>query len=252
MQYFNILDVKVSAINLDKAIQWIKDIVKNKTKTYVCVAPVATIVDCQKDLQYRKIVNNAGMVTPDGMPLVWFAKSKGYKDVSRTYGPDLLLRVLSVPGLRHFFYGGTKESNELLTKNIRERFSNLDAVKGFSPNFQKIGDKESKEILDKINKFNPDVLWIGLGSPKQDYWMFNHRDLLNVPVMIGIGAAFDFIAGIKKQAPKWIQKSGLEWVFRLISEPKRLWKRYLIGNSFFVYCLLKNWIVERFSWKKFS
>jgi len=244
-QLFNkidILGVRVDALNLDLACQKIGQWVGSRENVYVCVAPVSTLVDCQEDEQYRAVVNSAAMVTPDGMPVVWMVKLKGAKEVKRVYGPDLMKRLcIDEKGkYKHFFYGATENTLNLLEQKLRE--SNLDIrIAGkIAPAFQQKAELEKKEVIDMINNADPDILWVGLGSPKQDFWMALNRGKLNVPVIIGIGAAFDFLAGVKPQAPKWMQGCGLEWLFRLICEPKRLWKRYLIGNVKFIYYLLKK------------
>ncbi|MBF0522430.1 MAG: WecB/TagA/CpsF family glycosyltransferase [Candidatus Omnitrophica bacterium] len=237
----DILGVNIAVTDLPKTCQIILDWVREGRKTYVCIAPVSTIVDCQKDQVYRDIVNKSGITTPDGMPVVWLLKARGHKAVRRTYGPDLMLEVCEAGhknGLRHYFFGGTDEVNLLLIKNLRKKFPEIKITGSYAPGIRNIGDKEPSNVLKFINDVKPDVLWVGLGSPKQDYWMANHRALLDVPVMVGVGAAFDFVAGTKKQAPKWIRHSGLEWLFRLCSEPKRLWKRYLVGNTVFIWLLI--------------
>lgn len=238
---FDVLGVKIAATNLQQACQTIEEWIETRKKTYICISPVATIVDCQKNVNYREIINGAGMSTPDGMPLVWIGRMKGNRQIGRTYGPDLMLKFCDISqqkGYKHFFLGGTEESNRLLVSNLLEKFPRLNIVGSFAPPFRETGVMEEWPVLERMNGANPDVLWVGLGSPKQDYWMHDHRDKLNVPVMVGVGAAFDFLAGTKKQAPLWMRKAGLEWLFRLCSEPKRLWKRYLIGNTKFVYWII--------------
>ena len=246
---FDILGVKIALTNLSKTCQAFEYWIKENKKTYVCIAPVSTIVDAQEDLAYREIINNAGMTTPDGMPLVWLGKMTGNRQIERTYGPDLMRAFCAFSekkGFKHYFYGGTDATIKLLLENLKKNFPDLKIAGYFIPPFRKTGEIENRTVLDQINKVNPDVLWIGLGSPKQDYWMHNHRVLLNAPVMVGVGAAFDFIAGTKPQAPLWIRKVGLEWLFRLCCEPRRLWKRYLIGNTRFLLLLLKDWVTRPF------
>ncbi|VAX35394.1 N-acetylmannosaminyltransferase [hydrothermal vent metagenome] len=249
VQKIDILGVKVDAINLSLACQRIECWIQKHIKTYVCIAPVATIIDAQKDVKYREIVNNAGMVTPDGMPVVWIGKKlKKNKVIERTYGPDLMrdfCQLSQDKGYRHYFYGGLEDTLVKLKSNLLEQFPRLNISGLFSPPMLDIGEDESQDVLDQINAAKPDVLWVGLGSPKQDYWMVQHRNKLDVPVMIGVGAAFDFFAGTKRQAPVWIQKSGLEWLFRLCSEPKRLWRRYVLGNTLFIFLILKETITGR-------
>ncbi len=242
---FEILGVKIDAVNLTLASERILQWIKEKRKTYVCVAPVSTVMDCQRDAGYRDIVNSAGMVTPDGMPVVWIGKWKKHSHIERTYGPDLIktmCRLSEREGCRHYFYGGSEATCRRLAEKLQRQFPRLQIAGQYSPPFRDIHGRETQEVIDRINAGNPDILWVGLGAPKQDYWMFYHRDKLDVPVMIGVGAAFDFLAGTKVQAPVWIQRSGFEWLFRLCCEPKRLWRRYLFGNSQFVYLLLKDFL----------
>ncbi len=237
----DICGVRVSAVNLSSAADYIGTWIKNKYKTYICVAPVSTIVECRRDSAYYKIVNEAGMVTPDGVPVVWLARLKGHKTIARTYGPDLMQEVCLVSqreDYKHFFYGSTAEVCLKLITKLKTEFPQINIVGHYSPEFTKDFHPEKEDVLELINKSQPDILWVSLGSPKQDFWMKNHRDKLDVPVMIGVGAAFDFLSGVKKQAPRWMQRAGLEWFFRLICEPRRLWKRYLVGNSIFIYLAL--------------
>jgi len=248
LRYINILNVKISVVDLRRACSFIEECIKQKRKIYVCIAPVATIVDCQRDNKYLEIVNGAGMVTPDGMPLVWIGKLKGEKSIGRTYGPDLMLSFSEISqqkNYRHYFYGGTPEAGCLLVERLKNRFPGLNVVGSYAPALRPIGAIEEDAVIDQINKAGPDVLWVGLGSPKQDYWMRDHRQRLDVPVIIGVGAAFDFLAGLKKQAPAWMRRCGLEWFFRLCCEPRRLWRRYLFGNTQFIYFLVKDVIKKK-------
>lgn len=245
---FSILDVQISELTLDKAYHFICEMIETGTKGYICVAPVATIMDAQDDSKYRDIVNNAVMVTPDGMPVVKLAHWKGLVHVQRCYGPDLMELACGLgqkKDIKHYFYGGTPDVLKTLKEKLVSVNPQINIAGMYSPDFLKVGEIEKQEVIDQINTCQPDILWVGLGSPKQDYWMANHRDKFNVPVIIGVGAAFDFIAGIKPQAPSWMQKCCLEWLFRLCSEPKRLWKRYLIGNPRFVFLILKRLIINR-------
>ncbi len=238
-----ILGVNVSRVNLVSAVQQICEWVRQKQLTYVCVAPVSTLVDAQRDSQYLAVVNAAGMVTPDGMPVVWLARAHGGKDVLRTYGPDLMLSVCNHGqdlGLRHFFYGGTEDILRKLQQKLVESYPQILIVGSYAPPFRPRVWQEDKEVIDHINSSSADIVWVGLGSPKQDFWMHLNRPLLNAPVIVGAGAAFDFCSGAKPQAPRWMQACGLEWLFRLCCEPGRLWKRYLIGNSLFLIYLIKD------------
>lgn len=244
----DILGVEIDATDIPRATDSILAFIAERQKTYICVAPVATIVDAQKDAEYRGVVNGAGMTVPDGMPVVWIGKSRG-KNIDRTYGPDLMSAVCDkgrAEGVKHFLYGGNEHVNALLVAKLRERYPGIEIAGTHAPGLLKIKEVESAEVLAKINQARPDVLWVGLGSPKQDFWMSIHRDKLDMSVMVGVGAAFDFLSGVKAKAPRWMQRSGLEWLFRLCSEPRRLWRRYLLGNSFFIFLLCKQSIKNFF------
>lgn len=238
-----ILGVRISSVDIQSACSRICRWVEDRTKAYVCVTPVSTIVQCQLDPHYKSIINHADMNTPDGMPVVWISRLKGNRQIARTYGPDLMGAVCAAgqdKGYKHYFYGATPETCRLLEANLKRKFPRMSIVGKISPPFRTLSDEEDSQIVESINRAGPDILWIGLGSPKQDFWMHEHRERLNVPVMIGVGAAFDFLAGTKPQAPRWMQRVGSEWLFRLCCEPQRLWRRYLIGNSKFIFYLLKD------------
>lgn len=148
-------------------------------------------------------------------------------------------------GLKHYFYGGTQETLNQLVEKLKLKFADIQIAGTYSPGYLQVGDEESLSVIERMNQSGADILWVGLGSPKQDYWMAQHRFKITIPVMIGAGAAFDFLAGVKPQAPRWMQRSGLEWIFRLLTEPKRLWRRYLLGNPRFVYLILMREIFKR-------
>lgn len=250
---YSVLGVNISAVNIADAGHSIDSLIKGKKKKYVCVVPVSVIMVCQDNDDYKDIVNKAQLATPDGMPVVWLGRLKGHKNVRRTYGPDLMLYLCDKGqsrGYRHYFYGATAQVCEKLEKRLKERFPRMNVVGKYSPPLSDECVVESPDVMDRINQAGPDILWVALGSPKQDFWMHKHRDKLEVPVMIGVGAAFDFLSGEKKQAPKWMQKAGLEWFFRLLCEPRRLWKRYLIGNSRFLFLILRDFIYKGLNRKK--
>ena len=248
METVDIIGIHVSAINLNLACRAMEEWIRSRQKIYACVVPVSTVVECQNDQDYKEVVNGADMATPDGMPMVLLGKLKGHKNMARTYGPDLMLdfcKISQEKGYTHYFYGATADTLRLLEVKLKEKFPRLSIVGKYSPPFCALPENEDKEIVEEINRRNPDVLWVGLGSPKQDFWMRAHRERLNVPVMIGVGAAFDFVAGTKPQAPRWMRGLGLEWFFRLCCEPRRLWRRYLIGNTKFIYFLLRDMLVAK-------
>jgi N-acetylglucosaminyldiphosphoundecaprenol N-acetyl-beta-D-mannosaminyltransferase len=204
---------------------------------YVCVTGVHGVMECQRDPELCRIHNAAGLVTPDGMPLVWLLKSAGHRDADRVYGPDLMLALFehfSDGSCRHFFYGSTDEVLRRLRERVQIRFPDAKIVGTFAPPFRPLTPAEDDAVVSMVNASGADVVWIGLSTPKQERWMAEHRGRLTAPVLIGVGAAFDIHAGVLRQAPYFIQRSGFEWLFRLIVEPRRLWKRYLSNNPQFV------------------
>ena len=234
----NILGVGISVINMELALAQIGSWIDHDDRQYVCVTSAHPISVCQRDERLRCIINQAGMVTPDGMPLVWLSRLQGYRFIERVYGPDLLLaaceRSLQM-GWTHFFYGGGNGVADKVAERLIERYPGLKVVGMVTPPFRPLTQEENETIVAAINSASPDILWVGLGAPKQEYWMAEHLGMLDVPVMIGIGAAFDFHAGIKRQAPRWMQQIGLEWIYRLACEPRRLWRRYLVNIPLFIY-----------------
>lgn len=237
----NILGVNVSAINMDQALKTIEDWVERQEHRYVCVTPAHGIMECQQQPDLLPIFNASGMTTPDGMGVVWLLKLLGFSHVSRVYGPDLMLAVCDRFQYRfkHFLYGGNPEVAEQLSNTLQIRFPSLKIIGTYSPPFRPLTPEEDDQIIAHINETQPDIVWVGLSTPKQERWMADHLGKINAPVMVGVGAAFDFLSGNKKQAPKWIQKSGLEWLFRLITEPQRLWRRYIQYPLFVILVMLQ-------------
>lgn len=233
----DVLDVQISAITMPIAIETIEEWIERGEKHYISICTVHTVMECQRDPAMKEIVNNAGLRTPDGMPLVWLSHKAGHDHVSRVYGPDLMLELAARSartGHRHFFYGGAPGVADDLAEKLTARFPGLRVAGTHTPPMQKVGEMERPEVIRTINESHADIVWCGLGTPKQDYWVSNHRPLLNAPVLIAVGAAFDFHTGRVKQAPKWMQRNGLEWLFRLSQDPKRLWRRYILNNGQFV------------------
>jgi N-acetylglucosaminyldiphosphoundecaprenol N-acetyl-beta-D-mannosaminyltransferase len=235
----NVLGVGVSAINMEQALAEIDRWVSTRQPNYVCICTVHGVMDCQRFDDLKQIFNRAGLVTPDGMPLVWLAHAL-HPHVSRVYGPDLMLaefaRSLST-GHRHYLYGGMHGTGEKLAAAMRARFPGVEIVGVMEPPFAPLDELVSKDTAAAINAARPDVVWVGIGSPKQERWVARMRPLLDAPVLMPVGAAFDFHSGTVRQAPRWMMRSGLEWLFRLMTDPRRLWRRYLIDNPWFVWAL---------------
>lgn len=224
-----IMGVNVSAITMADALGAVEGWIARKDRNYVCITGVHGVIESQSDPRLMAIHERAGMATPDGMPLVWMARKLGHGRTERVYGPDLMLRLTALSaekGYRQYYFGGAPGLAERLRERLAARFPGLAVVGTFSPPFRPSSAEEDEEIVRMINAAKPDIVWVGLSTPKQEYWMAAHLDRIEAPVMIGVGAAFDFLAGTKRQAPAWMQKGGLEWLFRLLSEPRRLWRRY--------------------------
>lgn len=234
-----ILKTRVDALQIPDIIQYMEDcIAKNTRHNYIIVANVDTIMQSKFNSQMQEAVNASSLSAPDGFPLLVMQRLYGNPLKKRAYGPDLMkdfLRISEEKKYSHFFYGATEAALSKLTNNLKALFPKVLIRGAYSPPFRPLAPDEDKSIMEMINKAAPDVLWVGLGCPKQELWMHSHREKLNVPVMVGVGAAFDFLAGTKPQAPRWVRESGFEWLFRLITEPKRLWRRYLVNDSLFIY-----------------
>jgi N-acetylglucosaminyldiphosphoundecaprenol N-acetyl-beta-D-mannosaminyltransferase len=237
----NILGVGISAADVELAVDTIDQWVSQKQAHYVCVTGVHGVMESWRDERLRQIHNSAGLVTPDGMPLVWLSWLMGFSHVEQVCGRDLMLEVCrrsAERGYRQFFYGGAAGVPEKLATRLCSRLSGLRIAGTYSPPFRPLSAYEDRAIVERINAAAPDIVWVGISTPKQERWMSEHRGVLNAPVLIGVGAAFDFHAGMKRQAPRWMQKSGLEWLFRLALEPRRLWRRYLVNNPAFLWLVL--------------
>ncbi len=225
----DVMGVEVSSINLDDAVETIERWIAERSHNYVCVSGVHGLMESRHDAKLRDIHNAAGMVTPDGMPLVWMSRLLGSRRIQRVYGPDLMRRMTAVSalrGYRQFYYGGGPGLAEKLKDTLTAAHPGLQVAGTICPPFRPLTAEEDEEIVAQINAARPDIVWVGLSTPKQEYWMANHLGRIEAPVMVGVGAAFDFLAGTKPQAPLFMQKNGLEWLFRATSEPKRLGRRY--------------------------
>jgi N-acetylglucosaminyldiphosphoundecaprenol N-acetyl-beta-D-mannosaminyltransferase len=211
------------------ALRTIEDWIERRAQHFVCITGVHGVIESQSDPELMAIHERAGLVTPDGMPLVWMARKLGHPRTERVYGPDLMIALSALSarkGYRQYYYGGAPGLADRLRGELAKRFPGLVVAGTFSPPFGAVPDDEDQATVRMINEARPDIVWVGLSTPKQEYWMAGHVGRIDAPVMIGVGAAFDFLAGTKRQAPRWMQRNGLEWLFRLLSEPRRLWRRY--------------------------
>ncbi len=212
---------------------------------YICICNVHSVVTTTRDLEFKIVVNNADLATPDGAPIAWALRRLGHPAQERINGPDLMLKYLAQAeqlGQTVFFYGSTESTLELLRANLMRQFPKLRIGGRYSPPFRPLTIQEDEEVVDMINRSGANVVFVGLGCPKQEKWMAEHRGRIQA-VMIGVGAAFDYHSGVIKRAPLWWQRNGLEWLYRLGSEPRRLFKRYLVTNSLFVVGIMRQFIM---------
>ncbi len=237
----NVLGVGVSAINLEIALARIARALETKTKGYICVTGVHGVSEAQSDPSFRTILNRAFLNTPDGMPMVWVGRWQGLREMDRVYGPDLMLDVCrhtASHGFTHFFYGGAEGVATELQRRLEARFPGIRIVGTYTPPFRPLNAAEAEALIQHVETLKPDIVWVGLSTPKQEKFMAEYWQKLDTTLMFGVGAAFDFHAGRVRQAPRWMQRSGLEWFYRLLCEPRRLWRRYLKNNPLFILRIL--------------
>ena len=244
-----VLGVPLAVIDYQRTLDWIDAAIRARTRAYICVAAVHTVMATQDDPELREAVLGSDFTVPDGQPLVWAMNALGHGLRSRVYGPELMDRACARAvenGQRFYLYGGRSQSAlAQLTRMLRLRHPGLKIVGGHAPPFRALTDSEEDAIVRDINRSGADVVWVGIGVPKQEKWMARMRDRLDAPVLIGVGAAFDFHAGLVPQAPLRLQRYGLEWVFRLMQEPRRLWRRYLHYNPRFVAGFARQYLRHR-------
>lgn len=242
METCKILGVNIRITNMSNTINIIEENLYKIKGKYICISNVHTTVMSYENDEYMKIQNGAFMALPDGRPLSIVSKLMGFKNAERVTGPDLMLELFKISeekGYTHYFYGSTDETLNQLRDRLIEQYPKLEIVGLYSPPFRKLSESEDKEIIESINKANADFVWVGLGAPKQEIWMYNHENKVN-SLMIGVGAGFDYHAGKIKRAPKWMQKSSLEWLYRLLQDPKRLFSRYMNTNIKFILNVIKE------------
>jgi N-acetylglucosaminyldiphosphoundecaprenol N-acetyl-beta-D-mannosaminyltransferase len=253
IDHCTVISMDVSVTNLNSALNYVEQLANVKAGAYVCVSNVHMCMEVFDSLDFESVVNNADLVIPDGRPLSWAQKLLGHKNAEQVRGQDIMNAICKQSGAKKLnvgLYGGS--SDELLQQVIAElkaSYLDINITFSYSPPFRPLTNEEDKAIVNQINDADVNVLFVGIGCPKQEKWMAEHKDQLNC-VMLGVGAAYDFIAGSKKHAPRWMQRVGLEWLFRLLSEPKRLWKRYLQQNPRFIYYFSKQLIIHKLSRNK--
>ena len=233
----NIMGVNIAAINMEWLIDFTNKYVKELSGEYMCVSNVHTTVMSYDDASYCAVQNGGIMAIPDGGPLSSVGRKRGFSGMERTTGPDYLKEVLKISaeeGYRHYFYGSTEETLENLRNILEKDYPGVVVAGMYSPPFRAISEEEDKAIINEINECNADFVWVGLGAPKQEKWMADHKGQIQ-GFMVGVGAAFDYLAGNIDRAPMWMQKANLEWLYRLLQEPKRLFKRYFYTNTKFIW-----------------
>jgi N-acetylglucosaminyldiphosphoundecaprenol N-acetyl-beta-D-mannosaminyltransferase len=244
-----ILGVPVSIVDYDRAIEVMDELIERRERGYVCAAPVHALMVAQDDPEMLAALRGSTLVVPDGMPVVWAANLLGEHLRDRVYGPELMLRYSAHSaerGHRVWLYGGRDQGSLVqLALSLRQRHPGIRVVGGYSPPFRPLSADEEAAVVAQINEAQPDVLWVGIGVPKQEKWMARMRDRLDVPVMCGVGAAFDFHAGRVSMAPPWMQERGLEWIYHTMQEPRRLLGRYLSTNPRFVLSFARQYLAER-------
>lgn len=243
-----ILGVNIAVTNMQEASDFIMSQLQEEKLRgeYICLSNVHTTVMAESDAEYRKVQNAAFLALPDGSPLSFVQRLRGYKNARQVAGPDLmpvLWEKAENTDIAHYFYGGSQKTIEDLGKKLKDRYPNLKIAGLESPPFRPLTEEEDEEAVKRINESGASIVWVGLGAPKQEKWMYEHKGKINA-LMLGVGAGFDFHARNVKRAPEWMRKHYLEWLYRLVQDPKRLWKRYLVTNVKFVFLIIKSFFVK--------
>jgi N-acetylglucosaminyldiphosphoundecaprenol N-acetyl-beta-D-mannosaminyltransferase len=234
----SILGIPLAMTDYEATMDWMDATIAHREKGYICVAATHTVMVCDEDPELREAVLNSSLTVPDGQPLVWAMNAMGGDLEDRVYGPELMARYCeraAAGETRMYLYGGRNQGALVqLALNLRKRFPGVKIVGGYSPPYRDLSEEEEDAIVAEMNGSRADVIWVGVGAPKQEKWMAAMRDRLDAPVLVGVGAAFDFHAGLIPQAPEWMQSAGLEWLFRMAQEPRRLAPRYVRYNPRFI------------------
>ena len=246
-----ILGVRVDAVQIPDVCATVERWLQQRDRChYVAITGMHGLMEAQHDPAFKSILNAADLVVPDGMPLVWLSRFRGRPLARRVYGPELMLEVCRQTASRtchHFLVGGAPGVADRLAAILKHSFPGLSILGTCSPPFECLTEVQEEDLVGAINRASPDIVWVGLGTPKQERWMHRHRDHLTAAVLLGVGAAFDIHSGNRRQAPRWMRESGCEWLFRLMQEPRRLWRRYLIyGPQFLLYVALESLKLRKF------
>lgn len=236
----NVLGVGVHAVNLQTAIEFVENSIRSGSNGYVCVTGVHGVMEANRDPEFRRILDSALLVLPDGMPTVWVGRCQKHREMKRVFGPDFMSEVCSRSANKvysHFLYGGKPGVAQDLQHCLEKQYPGINIVGTFTPPFRPLNREEQSSLTDTIAALRPDIVWVGLSTPKQERFMAEMIGRLDCRLMIGVGAAFDIHTNRINDAPVWIKNSGLQWMHRLYQEPGRLWKRYLINNSVFLWRL---------------
>jgi len=248
---FRVLGVRVDAVQIDDVVQRMEEWIERREGGHtIAVTGMHGVMEALHDAEFGRILNGASLVVPDGYPLVVLGRRQGFALARRVYGPELMeafCEETARKGYRHYFYGGAEGVAEELARRFARRFAGMEIAGTYCPPFRALTEAEEREVCEKIKASRADVVWVGLSTPKQERWMASNRETLSVPVMVGVGAAFDFHTGRVAQAPRWMRENGMEWFFRLVSEPRRLWRRYLVNGSEFAWLVL----LEQLGLRKF-
>jgi N-acetylglucosaminyldiphosphoundecaprenol N-acetyl-beta-D-mannosaminyltransferase len=247
-QKANVLGLNISILTPAILLQTVTRAVEERSRLRVAFCSVDTVVQSRRNRPLADAVNAFEVASPDGMPLVWFSRRTGHKEIERADGPNSMAVICEQGvslGFRHYFYGSTDEILEALERNLKERYPGINIAGSFSPPFRRLTEDERINVAKRINDAKPDLVWVGLGMPKQELWVAENHSLIEAPVLLAVGAAFGFHAGMVRRAPQWMQDRGLEWLFRLSQEPGRLWKRYLLGNPYFVWLAAREFLRGR-------
>jgi N-acetylglucosaminyldiphosphoundecaprenol N-acetyl-beta-D-mannosaminyltransferase len=249
VSYADVLGVKVSAIDLDRAVQLADEWIVRGRPGYVCVTGVHGVMEAQSDAEFRRILNHAAINTPDGMPMTWVGRLQGFAQMDRVFGPDFMAALCELSaerGYRNFFYGGKPGVAELLAKKLQARFPGLHVAGSYAPPFGDLSAAQEKEVCEQLHAARPHIVWVGLSTPRQERFMAQFVDRLQAPLMVGVGAAFDYHTGQIHDSPAWVKRAGLQWLHRLMQDPRRLWRRYLRNNPAFLWHIARQFAGVRY------